>query len=157
MQSFYSHYRIRLSILSLNITFTWTLVLKLSINSGHLVESPPNLKTSIGGKRQDSMSFCKIILILSSVWLSAATTVSLPSINSSINTSMASILDVSHLFYEAKDKHGVWIIVSMSGFEILFESRVNDDSLFWLAMGIIVLNFELVYEKSSIFFLGRGF
>ena len=26
---------------------------------------------------------------------------------------MASILDVSHLFYEAKDKHGVWIIVSI--------------------------------------------
>ena len=38
---------------------------------------------------------------------------------------MATILGVSHLFSEARDKHGVWIIVSMSGFEILFESQVN--------------------------------
>ena len=47
-----------------------------------------------------------------------------------MNASMATTLGVSHLFSVAKDKHGVWIIVSMSGFEILFESWVNDDSLF---------------------------
>ena len=43
---------------------------------------------------------------------------------------MATISGVWHLFSEARDKHGVWIIVQMSGFEILFESRVNDDCLF---------------------------
>ena len=40
---------------------------------------------------------------------------------SSMNASMATILGVSHLFSEAKDKHVVWIIVSMSAFEILFD------------------------------------
>ena len=40
---------------------------------------------------------------------------------------MSAILGVSHLFSEAKDKHGVWIIVSMSAFEILSESQVNDN------------------------------
>ena len=49
------------------------------MNSGYLLRLPTNLKTSIGGKRPDSMSFCKILLILSSVWLSPETTVSLPS------------------------------------------------------------------------------
>ena len=43
---------------------------------------------------------------------------------------MATILGVSHLFSEARDKHGAWTIVSMPGFEILFESWVNDDCLF---------------------------
>ena len=71
------------------------------MNSGHLLGSPSNLRTSIGGKLRDSMSYFKIILILSSVRLSAAATVSLHSINSSMNASMATI---SHLISEAKDK-----------------------------------------------------
>ena len=87
------------------------------LNSGHLLGSPSNLITSIDGKVPDSMSFCKIILILLSVWLSVATTLSLPSINSSKNASMATNLASLGLYSEAKDKHGVWIIVTMSGFE----------------------------------------
>ena len=43
---------------------------------------------------------------------------------------MATILVMSHLVSEARDKHGVWIIVSMSGFEMLFESQVKDGCLF---------------------------
>ena len=139
-------------MLSLNFTFIWMLVLKLLMNPGHLLGSLSNLWTSIGGKLRDSMSFRKITLLLSSVWLSAARTVSLPSIHSSMNTSMATIMGVSHLFPEAKDKHRVCIIVSMSGFEILFESQVNDDCLFWFVVGITVLNFGLVYRKSSMLF-----
>ena len=65
---------------------------------------------------------------------------------------MATILGVSHLFSEARDKHGAWTIVSMPGFEILFESWVNDDCLFWFVMGITVVNFGLVHRKSSMFF-----
>ena len=38
---------------------------------------------------------------------------------------MALILDVSLLFSEDKDKHEVWFILSMPGFEILFEYGVN--------------------------------
>ena len=47
-----------------------------------------------------------------------------------MNACVATILDVLLLFSDAKDKHEVWFSVSMSGFEILFESRVNDDCLF---------------------------
>ena len=46
-----------------------------------------------------------------------------------MNASMATILDVSLLFSEAKNKHEVWFIVSMPGFEI-FRSGVNGDCLF---------------------------
>ena len=44
-----------------------------------------------------------------------------------MNASMATILGAFHLHSDVKDKHGVWIIVSMSGFEILFKFRVNYD------------------------------
>ena len=65
---------------------------------------------------------------------------------------MATILVISHLVSEARDKHKAWIIVSMSGFEMLFESQVKDCCLFWFVIGITVLNFGLVYRKSSMFF-----
>ena len=81
------------------------------MNSGHLLGSQSNLRTSMAGELRDSKSFFKIILILSSVRLSAATTVSLPSITLSMNAPIANILDVSHLFSETKDNHGVRIIV----------------------------------------------
>ena len=44
-----------------------------------------------------------------------------------MNASMATILGAFHLHSDVKDKHGVWIIVSMFGFDILFEFRVNYD------------------------------
>ena len=69
-----------------------------------------------------------------------------------MNVSMATISEVSLLFSEAKDQHGVWFIVSMSGFEILFESGMNDGCLFWFVIKITVLNFGLVYGKSSMLF-----
>ena len=114
------------------------------MNSGHMLESPSNLIALVSGKLRDSMSFFKIILILCSVWLSVTTTVSLPSIISSMNAFMTTILGVLHLFSEARDKHGNWIIVSMSGFEILFQPWVIDDCLFWFVMGITALKFGLV-------------
>ena len=134
MQSFHPH----------TIIKCYCLVLKLSMNSGHMLESPSNLIALVSGKLRDSMSFFKIILILCSVWLSVTTTVSLPSIISSMNAFMTTILGVLHLFSEARDKHGNWIIVSMSGFEILFQPWVIDDCLFWFVMGITALKFGLV-------------
>ena len=80
---------------------------KLSINSGHLLGPPSSLRTSIGGKLRDSMTFCKIILILQSVGLTVPATVSLPSINSPIYAFMTTNLRVLHLFSDAKDKHGL--------------------------------------------------
>ena len=61
-----------------------------------------------------------------------------------MNASISTILGISHLFSEAKNKHGLWIIFSMCCFEILFESWVTDDCLFWFVAGITVLNFGLV-------------
>ena len=52
-----------------------------------------------------------------------------------MNASMATILGVLHLFSKAKDKQGVWIIVSMSGFGITFKSWVNDDQLILICNG----------------------
>ena len=40
---------------------------------------------------------------------------------------MATILVISLLFSETGDKHGIFFIVLMSGFEILFQSEVNRD------------------------------
>ena len=51
-----------------------------------------------------------------------------------------------HLFSDAKDKHGLWII------ELLFQSQVNDNCFFWLVIEITVLNVGLVYGKSSMLF-----
>ena len=96
--------------------------------------------------------FCKIILILLSIWLTAAATVSLPPINSSVNASMATILVISLLFSETGDTHGFFFIVLMSGFEILFQSEVNRDYWFWFVIRIIVSNFGLICGKSSILF-----
>ena len=69
-----------------------------------------------------------------------------------MNASMTTILGVWHLFSEAKDKHGVSIFVSMSGFQISFEYRVNDEFLFCFVVGFTVLNIGLVYKKSSTLF-----
>ena len=72
---------------------------------------------------------------------------------SSMNASMATILGVSHLFSEAKDKHVVWIIVSMSGFEILF-----DDGKWWLLVLICDGNycFKFCTSKRTIIYVILG-
>ena len=72
-------------MLLVNVTSMWTLALNLSMNSGHLLGSQSNLRTSIGCKLRESIFFCRITLILLLVRLSALTTVSLPSVNSSMH------------------------------------------------------------------------
>lgn len=65
---------------------------------------------------------------------------------------MTTVLDVSFLFFDVKDKHEVWFIASMSEFEILVESEAIGGCLFWFVIEIIVLSFGLVYEKSFTLF-----
>lgn len=43
---------------------------------------------------------------------------------------MTTVLDVSFLFFDVKDKHEVWFIASMSEFEILVESEAIGGCLF---------------------------
>ena len=144
-------------MLLVNVTSMWTLALNLSMNSGHLLGSQSNLRTSIGCKLRESIFFCRITLILLLVRLSALTTVSLPSVNSSINASMVTTLGALLLFSEAKDKHGISFIVSISGFEILFESGVNNDCLFWFGIGIYCFKFWTIIRKIIYVILGGCF
>lgn len=115
-------------MLLLNVAFMWTLVLNLLINACHLLGSPSNLRIAIGGKPWDSMSFYK--MILSPVWRSAVTTAFLPSIDSSIHASMATILDVSLLFSEAENQYGCGL---------LFRCLVWNINWIWVKWSLLIL------------------
>ena len=47
-----------------------------------------------------------------------------------MNQYLATIVDFLLLFPEDKDKSGVWLIISLSGSELLFESGEDVDCLF---------------------------
>ena len=65
-----------------------------------------------------------------------------------MNASISTILGISHLFSEAKNKHGLWIIFSMCCFEILFESWVTDDCLFWFVAQLHLAAFPFPISRS---------